>query len=337
MDHSLKQQEEILAGSSVTAGIKSFGEVITENGLTLVRGDTTTLQINIGLLCNQVCRHCHLEAGPHRRETMSAETVEELIAYSRRGKFSVADITGGAPELNLHLTRLISGMAPHVKRVMVRSNLTALTDGPQTALMEFFMEHRVVVMASFPSLQPAQTDTQRGSGVFQASINSLRRLNALGYGQDGSGLELNLVSNPSGAFLPPSQDEAEKRFRKELETRWGLSFNHLYVFANVPLGRYRNWLDESGNLDRYREKLASGFNPAALGGVMCRYQISVSWEGTLYDCDFNLALDLSYEGRKVQVSEMAGPPPSGTPIRVGDHCYACTAGRGFSCGGAICA
>ena len=309
---------------------KSFRTTLTEQGLSLVRDRTTTLQINVGLICNQACRHCHLEAGPDRREVMSLQTVEDVIAYARRGGFSVADITGGAPELNPHLTRLIAGLAPHTKKIMVRSNLTALTDGPQSALMEFFKGHRVVVVGSFPSLQAAQTDSQRGPGVFQASLNALRQLNALGYGRADSGLELDLVSNPSGAFLPHSQTEAEKRFRRELENRWGLFFNHLYVFANVPLGRYRDWLDRSGNLQRYQEKLASGFNPSTLAGVMCRSLVSISWEGTLYDCDFNLALDLPYGGRKVHVSEMEGPPPSGTPIRVGDHCYACTAGSGFS-------
>jgi len=309
---------------------KPFRTTLAEQGLSLVREQTTTLQINVGLLCNQTCRHCHLDAGPHRREVMSLQTVKELIAYARRGGFSVADITGGAPELNPHLIRLITGLAPHTKKIMVRSNLTALTAGPQSTLMEFFKEHRVVVVGSFPSLQTAQTDTQRGSGVFQASLKVLRQLNALGYGQAESGLELDLVSNPSGAFLPPSQTGAEKRFRKELENRWGLIFNHLYVFANAPLGRYREWLDRSGNLQRYQEKLASGFNPATLAGVMCRSLVSISWEGFLYDCDFNLAVDLLYEGRKVHVSEMEGPPPAGAPIRVGDHCYACTAGSGFS-------
>ncbi|MBA4394793.1 MAG: DUF3641 domain-containing protein, partial [Desulfobacca sp.] len=244
--------------------------------------------------------------------------------------FTVVDITGGAPELNSHLPRLISGVAPHTKRIMVRSNLTALTDGPLGALMELLKNHRVVVVASFPSLQPGQTDTQRGAGVFQASINTLRQLNALGYGRADSGLELDLVSNPCGSFLPPSQAEAEKRFREELAKRWGLVFNHLYVFVNVPLGRYRQWLDQSGNLQGYREKLASGFNPATLTGVMCRSLVSVSWEGYLYDCDFNLALDLPYVGLKTHISEMAGPPPAGTPIQVGDHCYACTAGSGFN-------
>lgn len=309
---------------------KPFRTTLIEQGLSLVRDRTTILQINVGLLCNQACRHCHLEAGPHRREMMDFQTIEDVIAYARKGGFSVADITGGAPELNPHLTRLISGVAPHLKKIMVRSNLTALTDGHQTALLEFFREQRVAVIASFPSLQSGQTDTQRGPGVFQASLNALRQLNDLGYGRADNGLELDLVSNPSGAFLPPSQAEAEKRFRKELKSRWDLDFNHLYVFANVPLGRYRDWLDRSGNLQRYQEKLASGFNPATLAGVMCRSLVSVSWNGHLYDCDFNLALDLPYSGRKIQVLEMDGPPPAGTPIQVGDHCYACTNGSGFS-------
>ena len=330
MEPAVNFLEEKVSTGPEQGWSKSFRTTLTEQGLSLVREQTTTLQINVGLLCNQTCRHCHLDAGPHRREVMSLQTAEDVIAYARRGGFSVADITGGAPELNPYLARLITGVAPHTKRIMVRSNLTALTDEPQKALMEFFKEHRVVVVASFPSLQAAQTDTQRGSGVFQSSINALRQLNALGYGQADSGLELDLVSNPGGAFLPPSQTEAEKRFRKELESRWGLVFNHLYVFANVPLGRYRDWLDRSGNLKHYQEKLAAGFNPAALAGVMCRSLVSVSWEGFLYDCDFNLAVDLLYEGRKVHVSEMEGPPPVGAPIRVGDHCYACTAGSGFT-------
>jgi radical SAM/Cys-rich protein len=309
---------------------KPFKTTLTEQGLSLLRDQTTILQINVGLLCNQTCRHCHLDAGPHRREVMTAETVDQVIAYAERSGFAVADITGGAPELNPNLTRLIAGLFLQVPRIMLRSNLTALSGDSQSSLVEFLKAHGVVVVASFPSLQSGQTDAQRGPGVFQQAIGTLQRLNAVGYGREGSGLELNLVSNPSGAFLPPSQTETEKRFRKELENRWGLFFNHLYVFANVPLGRYRDWLDRSGNLQRYQEKLVSGFNPATLAGVMCRSLVSISREGTLYDCDFNLAVDLPYGGRKVHVSEMEGPPPAGAPIGVGDHCYACTAGSGFS-------
>jgi radical SAM/Cys-rich protein len=313
------------------AGNRHFSETLSHKGLCLIRDVTTTLQINVGLLCNQACRHCHLEAGPHRRrEVMGLSTIDDVVAYARRGGFPAADITGGAPELNPHLPRLIAGLAPHVPKIMVRSNLTALADGAQAALLEFLQEHRVAVVASFPSLQEGQTDTQRGSGVFRASLHTLRRLNDLGYGQPGSGLELNLGGNPSGAFLPPGQAEAENRFRRELRNRWGLEFNQLLVFANVPLGRYRDWLERSGNLERYREKLVSGFNPGALAGVMCRSLISVSWEGYLYDCDFNVALDLPYGGRKTHVSTIDAPPPVGVPIQIGDHCYACTAGSGFS-------
>jgi radical SAM/Cys-rich protein len=307
-----------------------FRDRLTQSGLTLVRDVTTILQVNVGLVCNQTCRHCHLEAGPNRREMMSLETVEEVIAYTRRGGFRTVDITGGAPELNLHLTRLISGVRPHTERIMVRSNLTALTERPQTALMETFKEYQVAVVASFPSLQEGQTENQRGPGVFQVSINTLLKLNKMGYGQEQSGLVLDLVSNPSGAFSPPSQAETEIRFRKELARRWGLVFNHLYVFANVPLGRYQKWLVQSGNLGSYQEKLASGFNPATLNGVMCRSHISVSWEGILYDCDFNIAVDLPLGGQKRHIRNMTGPPPEGTSIQIGDHCYACTAGSGFT-------
>ena len=309
---------------------RHFRETLSHSGLALVRDVTITLQINVGLVCNQACRHCHLEAGPHRREIMGLQTVEDVIAYARRGRFSVVDITGGAPELNPHLTRLITGLAPsrpkdHGPVQSDRPDRWA-PDGPDGIFQG--APGGSGGLLSFPAGGPDRYPA--GSGVFQASINALRQLNALGYGRADSGLELDLVSNPSGAFLPPSQAEAEKRFRKELENRWDLVFNHLYVFANVPLGRYRDWLDRSGNLQRYQEKLAAGFNPCALIGVMCRSLISVSWEGYLYDCDFNLALNLPFEGRKTHITEMEGPPPAGTPIRVGDHCYACTAGSGFT-------
>jgi len=196
--------------------------------------------------------------------------------------------------------------------------------------MELCKKHRVVIVASFPSLDPSQAESQRGEGTFQDSIAVLKRLNSLGYGQEGSGLELDLVSNPTGAFLPPSQAQAEKRFRQELERKWGIVFNHLFTFANVPLGRFRSWLKRSGNYQKYMEKLASHFNPGAVEGLMCRTLVSVSWDGYLYDCDFNLAERLPMDGRKIHVSEMVAPPEPGTPIAVSDHCYACTAGTGFT-------
>jgi radical SAM/Cys-rich protein len=311
-------------------GVEPFAQLISKRSLQLVRSKTTTIQINVGFLCNQECRHCHLVAGPDRKEAMNAETVEEVAAYARRCKFETADITGGAPELNPNLVRLIEGLSPAVSRVMVRSNLTALNDGKGDFLMEFYKEQKVVVVASFPSIDLSQAESQRGRGTFWESIAALEKLNSLGYGQEGSGLEIDLVSNPTGAFLPPSQEEAQERFRRELKRKWEIVFNRLYTFANVPLGRFRSWLEHSGNFERYMEKLASQFNPRAVEGLMCRTLVSVSWDGYLYDCDFNLAEGLPLDGWKIHVSEMAGPPEPGAPIAVSDHCYACTAGMGFT-------
>ena len=197
-------------------------------------------------------------------------------------------------------------------------------------LFGIFKEYRVAVVASLPSINEAQADSQRGHGIFQKSIDALKRLNAEGYGVEGSGLELDLVSNPTGAFLPSSQSEAEKRFRKVLQQKWGISFNNFFNFANVPLGRFRQWLAQSGNLGKYLEKLASSFNPCAIEGLMCRNIVSVAWDGYLFDCDFNVARGLYLGGRRIHISKMPGPPAEGMPIAVADHCYTCTAGAGFT-------
>ena len=213
---------------------------------------------------------------------------------------------------------------------MLRSNLSALNDGKREHLFELLKSYRVIIVASFPSLNELQTNSQRGDGIFKISIHALKKLNAIGYGHKGSGLELNLVSNPTGAFLPPAQVETEKRFRQVLKDKWGIVFNHLFNFANVPLGRYRRWLIKSGNYEKYMAKLSSGFNPCSVEGVMCRTMVSVSWDGYLYDCDFNLARGLFMGGRKIHVSEMSGPPEPDSHIATADHCYTCTAGTGFT-------
>lgn len=306
-----------------------FVHTMRERGLTLLRGPTATLQVNLGLKCNQICRHCHLEAGPDRAEMMDLATVEEVAAYTGRGGFAVVDITGGAPELHPHLERLIQGVSGPGRRVMLRANLTAL-GGRGPGLMEFLAGRAVTVVASFPSLSQAQAEAQRGSGVFQGSLETLRALNGLGYGRPGGGLELNLVVNPGGAFLPPDQAATERRFRAELARRWGLAFNQLFCFANAPLGRFKTWLVQSGNYEEYLERLAAQFNPCATAGLMCRGLVSVSWQGHLYDCDFNQAAGLPLGGRPTHVAEMAGPPQEGAPIAVGEHCYTCTAGAGFT-------
>jgi len=261
---------------------------------------------------------------------MDLETVKEVESYARRSHFEIIDITGGAPELNPNIADLIERLSPLAPRLMLRSNLSALDDGQRDHLMDLMKAFSVVVVASFPSINASQTDSQRGRGIFQKSVHALRKLNAMGYGLEGSGLELNLVSNPTGAFLPPSQAESEKRFRQILEKKWGVVFNNLLNFANVPLGRFRRWLAKSGNLENYMNRLASGFNPCAVEGVMCRTLVTVSWDGYLYDCDFNLARGLFMGGRKTHISEMTGPPEPGRPIAVADHCYSCTAGAGFT-------
>lgn len=313
-----------------TLPVEPFGQTLAKHGLQLTREKITTLQINVGMLCNQACRHCHLEAGPRSEEVMSAETVDQVVALAQKFPFEIIDITGGAPEMNPNLVDMIerfSGMTP---RLMLRSNLTALANGERDHLIEVCKERRVVMVASFPSLNEAQAESQRGRGIFQESINVLKQLNAVGYGQPDSGLELNLVSNPTGAFLPSSQEQLEKRFCQVLKSKWGIVFNNLFSFANVPLGRFRRWLEQSGNLERYLQKLVTSFNPCALEGLMCRSLLSVSWDGYVYDCDFNQAAGLYTWGNKTHISDLKELPEPGEPIAVSHHCYTCTAGAGFT-------
>lgn len=311
--------------------IKPFRETLKSRDLELKRGKTATLQINVGLLCNQACRHCHLDAGPNRREEMmDRKTMDDVASYARLCRFEMADVTGGAPEMNPDLGCLIESLAGIVPKVMLRSNLTAISRPDQARLVELLKTREVAITASFPSINEAQADSQRGRGIFKRSIETLNMLNELGYGVEGSGLELNLVSNPTGAFLPPSQAGAEKRFRNVLRKKWRIEFNHFFNFANVPLGRFRKWLVDSGNLDSYMEKLVSSFNPCSVDGLMCRNQVSVSHDGYLYDCDFNLAAGLFLGERKRHVSEMLEPPPEGGGISTADYCYTCTAGAGFT-------
>ena len=308
-----------------------FQIALVKNGIELTRKRTVTLQINTGPVCNQSCRHCHLEAGPHRREAMDRRTMDAVIAYAARGRFEAADVTGGAPELNPDIRRLLEGLHLSVARVILRTNLTALNTPDGKSIAEFCKKLGTVITASFPSMSASQSEAQRGEGNFQTSIAVLRYLNGLGYGAPGSGLILNLVSNPGGAFLPPSQDETENRFRKDLQSRWGVVFDDLFALANAPLGRFRKWLIESGNFEPYMARLAASFNPCTVDGLMCRTLVSVSWDGHLYDCDFNLAAGLPMSGgARLHVSEMDAAPPEGLRIAVSDHCYACAAGPGFT-------
>ncbi len=302
----MKQTAQALSRISKTADkrlpVEPFAQTLAKHGLSLTRVKTTTLQVNVGLLCNQACRHCHLEASPKSEEVMTRDTMEKVVDLADRIPFEAIDITGGAPEMNPHLPEMIERLAALTPRLMLRSNLTALAHDERDHLIDLCKQNRVVIVASFPSLNEAQSESQRGKGVFQDSIEVLKKLNSLGYGKPGSGLELNLVSNPTGAFLPSSQEQLEKRFCRVLENKWGIVFNNLFAFANVPLGRFRQWLERSGNLDKYLQKLATSFNPCAIDGLMCRSLISVSWDGYLFDCDFNQAADLHLGGKKTHIS-----------------------------------
>jgi radical SAM/Cys-rich protein len=307
-----------------------FTKTLARHGLRLSRDDTQILQINVGLLCNQTCGHCHLNAGPGKTEVMTRQTADQIADWAGRVSFETIDITGGAPEMNPDIVHIVKTFAALAPKLIFRSNLSALNSGGREHLMDLLKSLKTTIVASLPAINQSQTDAQRGDGIFNASIAALQRLNALGYGCPGTGLELNLVSNPTGAFMAADQAQTEKRFRQMLESKWGIRFNHLFSFSNAPLGRFRRWLERSGNLSAYLKKLADGFNPSALDGVMCRTLVSVSWDGYLYDCDFNLACGLPMGRNRIHVTDMSGRPAPGNPIATADHCYTCTAGAGFT-------
>lgn len=313
----------------------TFNQTLENHSLSLVRSETTTLQINVGRLCDLACRHCHLEAGPDRIELMNKKTIDDVIDAARRLDFAAIDITGGAPELLPHLPELIIGLRPLTSRILIRTNLTALAKQESGQLIDLYRENKLIVVASLPSINLSQTEAQRGSGVWENTIATLQLLNKAGFGMEGSGLTLDIVANPAGAFLPASQAETEARFRRELAHRFGISFSHLFTFVNVPLGRFHRWLESSGNLPEYLHTLKTRFNPCAVQGLMCRSTLSVDWQGYLYDCDFNLAAGLHHADAACHISELQQLPPVDTGIPTRDHCFACTAGAGFTCTGSI--
>jgi radical SAM/Cys-rich protein len=296
----------------------------------------TVFQINVGKLCNQICRHCHVDAGPERTERMSRETAELCMRALAQTDIPTVDITGGAPELNPNFRWLVEQARGLNRHVMDRCNLSVLLLPSQADLAEFLAAHHVEIIASLPYHKGPQTDAQRGEGVFGKSIEGLRRLNQLGYGKQNSGLILNLVHNPVGAFLPPKQEAIEVQFRKELRSTHGIEFNRLYTITNMPISRFLEFLLESGNYETYMHRLAQAFNPAAAAGVMCRYTLSVGWDGTIYDCDFNQMLDLPVgSGAPHHIRDFDVTALEQRTIVIGNHCYGCTAGSGSSCGGAV--
>jgi radical SAM/Cys-rich protein len=315
---------------------RSFEEALTTAGHVPLRASSiAVLQMNVGKRCNQACRHCHVDAGPDRTEVMPADVVDACLAFLERSRIPTLDITGGAPELHPAFRDIVRRARAAGRHVMDRCNLT-ITQLPRYAdLPEFLAEHQVEIIASLPSVAARQTDAQRGDGVFEESIAALRHLNALGYGVEGSGLVLNLVTNPVGAFLPASQHALEGDWKRELRRRHGLVFNRLYTITNMPISRYLQFLVESGNLQAYMDRLVAAFNPATVDGLMCRSTLSVGWDGRLFDCDFNQMIDLGTSTSAPQtIFDAAVASLEGRPISVGPHCFGCTAGAGSSCGGA---
>jgi radical SAM/Cys-rich protein len=297
-----------------------------------------TLQVNLGYKCNQSCLHCHVNAGPNRTEMMDADTAALVLQVLRARRIGTLDLTGGAPELNPHFRELVRGARSLGVRVIDRCNLSILSEPGQDGLAEFLAEQCVEITASLPCYSAANVDRQRGDGMFDRSIAALRRLNALGYAQPGSGRVLNLVYNPQGAVLPPPQGALEDDYRRELAQHFGIGFDHLFVLTNMPIQRFGSTLVSKGGFAPYMQLLRGAYRAENLDTVMCRSTLSVDWQGGLYDCDFNqmLGLRAGLGGRgAAHLRDLLQHEPGAAAIRVADHCYGCTAGQGSSCGGAL--
>jgi len=304
------------------------------------RRSIEALQVNLGYTCNQTCVHCHVNAGPNRTEQMDRDTVDLVLEVMRVRAISALDLTGGAPELNAHFRRLVEAARGLGATVIDRCNLTILEEPGQEALAEFLAAQAVQIVASLPCYSQENVDRQRGKGVFDRSIRSLQRLNALGYGQPGSGLTLNLVYNPQGPSLPPPQPKLEADYKRLLAEKFGVRFNGLLTIANQPIARFGSTLISKGQFRDYMTLLRTAHRDENLDAVMCRSLVSVDWQGYLYDCDFNqmLALPLREGGRRtsrMHLTDLLSADLADNPIAIADHCYACTAGQGSSCGGAL--
>jgi radical SAM/Cys-rich protein len=319
---------------------RTFESAIAASGhLPLTRVTARVLQVNLGKRCNQACHHCHVDAGPDRTEVMPDDVVEAVLAVLAQSDIPTLDITGGAPELHPRFRDIVARARQMGRHVMDRCNLTITTLPNYADLPEFLAAQGVEVVASLPSYAAAQTDRQRGDGVFDASLRALRHFNTLGYGRPGTGLVLNLVTNPVGAFLPANQAALERDWTRELKRRYDVDFNRLFTITNMPISRYLEWLEQSGNVAGYMEKLVQAFNPATVEGLMCRDTISVAWDGRLFDCDFNQMLDVPVDARgpRTIADLMTAPAQLAHPVVTGPHCFGCTAGAGSSCGGSTTA
>ena len=295
----------------------------------LLAREIKVLQVNLGYQCNMACRHCHVSAGPGRAETMEGALVDDVLRVLRENPIETLDITGGAPELNPHFRRLVSEARKAGRRVIVRTNLTIFFEQGMGDLPEFYRDHDAELVASLPCYLEENIAAVRGNGAFKKSMEALRRLNSLGFGSETAGPPLSLVYNPGGAFLPPLQSALEADYKRELKDRYGISFTRLYVFTNMPIGRFREALVTSGALGQYLDMLASAFNPGTLDNIMCRSIVSVGWDGRLYDCDFNQVLGLGVDPDKPQhVRDFDYDALARRRLTVDDHCFGCTAGQG---------
>jgi radical SAM/Cys-rich protein len=318
--------------------MNAFDQAVTSDGRPLLKGESLdTIQVNLGRLCNLSCRHCHVGANPGRTEIMDWPVMEAIIALVRKSAPGRIDITGGAPEMNPHFRRFVSALRELELPVQVRTNLTVIFEPGQDDLPDFFQQHGVELVASLPCYLSDNVDQQRGSGVYEQSVEALKLLNSKGYGT-ADGLPLSLVYNPGGPFLPPDQEVLEAAYRKELNERFGLIFTRLLTITNMPIGRFLDDLRHEGKDDEYSQLLREAYNSETLDGLMCRHQICIDWDGHLYDCDFNLALELPLaEGAPVTIFDATPENLLSRTIRTAQHCFGCTAGSGSSCGGALVA
>ena len=318
--------------------MNNFDQAVREVlGAGLESAVVQTIQVNLGLVCNLSCRHCHVEASPHRNESMTWETMQSLLRLTEALPEARVDLTGGAPELNANFRPLLDALIEQGHQVQVRTNLTVFFEAGQGDTPEFLADRGVHLVASLPCYLDDNVDKQRGGGVYKRSVAALRRLNSLGYGRQPR-LPLNLVYNPGGAFLPPDQATLEDAYRRELNERFDVEFTRLLTITNMPMGRFLSDLQRDGQDEDYKHLLEDSFNQSTIDGLMCRHQICITWDGTLSDCDFNSALGLSLAGNLPRHIDQLDPSAlEGRPIVTGEHCFGCTAGCGSSCGGALVA
>jgi radical SAM/Cys-rich protein len=343
---TLKRQEHALSvadrqikilSNHEAIGIQSFEETIEPIGMLPLKPiSVDTFQINVGKMCNQVCKHCHVDAGPDRKEIMTRETMQQCLDALKISNATTVDLTGGAPEMNPDFRWFVEEIAKMDKGIIVRCNLTIILANPKyNDLPEFFKKHKVNVVSSLPSFTASRTDAQRGDGVFGKSIKALQMLNEIGYGKEGTGLKLDLVYNPSGAFLPDDQEVLQHEFERKLKQNFDIVFNDLYAITNLPVSRFLDYLVNSKNYEDYMNELVNAFNPAAVEGVMCRSMVSIGWDGYLYDCDFNQMLEMKLDnGAPDHIKDFNLDKLLAREIKINQHCFGCTAGAGSSCGGA---